>query len=416
MSSSADHASENESSTNMIHDKDARITSLSNQKAAQNEMIEGLQRELGEAEIRHKEEVYWLRLELDNLGREKESIEDRVAEMYRDLSGFEQPETSSALEAEIANMTPLEMKETLTKYARTITILENQTSMVKQSCDEVVKSLKLEISDVMEDKTRMEMDLLNQLAVLDNDKREIEMDFEEQLKYKNEKIAELKEGIGVVRASGTSSSSKSQRKEEEWLTEISDLKSAKKKLEDDFLNDRHDLEDQVARLEEANADLDQQIESMTCDLDVMRQGAAAEAIQVLDALTRDRQETLTTLERVAMIWEKADDSIQGLEDVMDELRPSDDDNVQGDQERVLSSLETASVVQSCPSRSCVANPTQAMTSSVPIRKELCPSRSSHTNPTKSMPSIVPIRMESCPSRSCVLNSSLSCLSTYFPFV
>jgi len=116
-------------------------------------------------------------------------------------------------------------------------------------------------------------------------------------------------------------------------------------LEDELEAERADADDAIARLEDANADLEQTVETMNSDLEVMREGAAtAEAVEVLDALARDRQETLTNLERVALIWEKADDSIQGLEDIMDEVRPSDDTSVKGDRERLLSTLETASLV------------------------------------------------------------------------
>jgi chromosome segregation ATPase len=322
----------------LLRDKDDTIGMLKRQKGKQDEAILQLQQELGEAEIRHKEEVYWLRLEVDGLRREKEGIEDRVAELYRELKEIEAEadiqEQPQSLDAEYV----MSLQQQVGKYARAYGVLETQVSMVKQSCDEVVKSLKEEIADVIDDKTRMEMDLLNQLAVLDNEKRELEMDFEEQIKMKDDKIGDLKKGIGVV------TGGKGKEKEEDYINQISDLKDAKRRLEDELQAERNESDDAIARLEDANVDLENQIESMTSDLAVMRQGAAAEAVQVLDALTRDRQETLTTLERVAMIWEKADDSIQGLEDVMDELRPNDDDPIQGDRERLLSTLETASLV------------------------------------------------------------------------
>jgi hypothetical protein len=322
----------------LLKDKDATIGMLERQKGKQDEAILQLQQELGEAEIRHKDEVYWLRLEVDGLRREKEGIEDRVADLYRELREIESEadikEQPQSLDADYV----MSLQQQVGKYARAYSVLESQVSMVKQSCDEVVKSLKEEIADVMDDKTRMEMDLLNQLAVLDNEKRELEMDFEEQVKMKDDKIADLKKGIGVV------TGGKGKEKEEDFVNQISDLKDAKRKVEDELHAERNESDDAIARLEEANADLENQIESMASDLEVMRQGAAAEAVQVLDALTRDRQETLTTLERVAVIWEKADDSIQGLEDIMDELRPNDDDAIQGDRERLLSTLETASLV------------------------------------------------------------------------
>ena len=322
----------------LLKEKDLKIAALERLKQRQDDEIADLRNELGASEIHHKEELYWLRLELDNLRREKEDVEDRIDTLYRDLKEMEGDEdipTEVSTDPEYVR----NLQSQVSKYVRTLGILEQQTNMVKQSCDEVVKSLKEEIADVMDDKVRMEMDLLNQLASLDSDKRELEMEFEEQVKLRDEKIANLKQGIGVVGDGGKGAVS-----EEDVRNEVADLKAARKKLEEDLEAERTESDDAIARLEEANADLEQQIESMTSDLEVMRQGAAAEAVQVLDALTRDRQETLTTLERVALIWEKADDSIQGLEDVMDELRPHDEDDVHGDRERLLSTLETASLV------------------------------------------------------------------------
>ena len=320
-------------------DKDAKIAALERKVQAQQEEIGELRRHIGEEDARHKNEVYWFRLNMDTLQREKEDVEDRIDTLYSDLKD---------LDGDLIEREPnpnreyvMDLQNQLGKALRTLEIIEQQTSMVKKSADEVVKSLKEEISDVMEDKIRMEMDLLNQLATLDGEKRGIEMDFDETVKQKEEKISALKRGIGVV---GESPSSNQTHNPEDLLDEISDLKVARRKLEDELENERQDSDDAIQRLEEANQDLEHQIESMTSDLEVMRKGAAAEAVQVLDALTRDRQETLTTLERVAIIWDKADDSVQALEDIMDELRPHDDDHIHGDRERLLSTLETASLV------------------------------------------------------------------------
>lgn len=332
----------NKSTDELLKEKDLKIAALERTKNRQDEEISEMRQELGAAEIHHKEELYWLRLELDNLRREKEDVEDRIDTLYRDLKDMEGENMHEDMPPSLDKEYVSNLQAQVGKYVRTLGILEQQTNMVKESCDEVVKNLKEEIADVMDDKIRMEMDLLNQLASLDSEKRELEMEFEDQVQFRDEKIVDLKRGIGVT--ADANRGPMEQDKEEELINEISSLKSSKKKLEDELDTERNESDDAIARLEEANTDLEGQIESMTSDLDVMRQGAAAEAVQVLDALTRDRQETLTTLERVAMIWEKADDSIQGLEDVMDELRPHDEDAVHGDRERLLSTLETASLV------------------------------------------------------------------------
>ena len=345
MSTTTADASEedgNMSMEDLLREKDAKIAALESQKDMQEEQMLLLREEIGSLDIKHKEEIYWMRLEVDNLRREKEALEDRVQQVYRDLR--EEDATEEPMEAPDGydSAYVMGLQAQVGKYIRTLGILDHQIVMVKSSCDEVVKSLKEEIGDVMEEKCRMEMDLLNQLAVLDSEKRDLEIAFDQQMKFKNEQIADLKKAVGSREQMSESGESREIR-EEELLTEIAKLKEAKKLLEDELEAERADADDAIARLEDANADLEQTIEAMNSDLEVMREGAAtAEAVEVLDALARDRQETITNLERVAMIWEKADDSIQGLEDIMDEVRPNDDTSVKGDRERLLSTLETAS--------------------------------------------------------------------------
>ena len=180
-----------------LKEKDATIEHLQNFKEMQDEQILLLREEIGTMEVKHKEEIYWMRLEVDNLRREKEALEDRVQQVYRDLR--EDDTMEEPLEApngyDSSYVMGLQMQ--VGKYIRTLGILDHQIVMVKSSCDEVVKSLKEEIGDVMEEKCRMEMDLLNQLSVLDSEKRELEITFDQQMKYKTEQIAELKKGIGV---------------------------------------------------------------------------------------------------------------------------------------------------------------------------------------------------------------------------
>jgi len=328
----------------ILREKDAKIAALEAQKDMNEEQVLLMREEIGSLDIKHREEIYWMRLEVDNLRREKETLEDRVHQVYRDLREEDASEEPMEAPDGYDSAYVMSLQAQVGKYIRTLGILDHQIVMVKSSCDEVVKSLKEEIGDVMEEKCRMEMDLLNQLAVLDSEKRDLEITFDQQMKFKNEQVAELKKTIGS-REQMSESGESGEDREEELLNEISELKEAKKLLEDELEAERADADDAIARLEDANADLEQSIEALNSDLEVMREGAAtAEAVEVLDALARDRQETLTNLERVAMIWEKADDTIQGLEDLIDEVRPHDDTSVKGDSERLLSTLETASLV------------------------------------------------------------------------
>jgi chromosome segregation ATPase len=322
-----------------------KVAILERQKLVQDEQLLTLQKEMNETDVKHKEEVYWLQLELESARREKEAAEDRMAELYRDLREMTEEGQEELEDTQTPARTDTEyivdLQERVVKYARTLGVLDNQLSMVKNSCDEVVKSLKEELEDVIEEKCRMEMDLLNQLAVLDNDKRDVEVEFDEQMRIKEEHINNLSQGIGVMNGYHGNGDS---NKVDDLRQEITRLTEQTKKLEDELATVRAESSEKITHLEETNAEINAQIEKLTGDMDVMRQDSTAEAVQVLESLTRDRDETLAALERVANIWERADESVQTLEDVMDQIRPNDKNAVEGNKERLLSTLETASLL------------------------------------------------------------------------
>ena len=65
-----------------LKEKDATIKHLQNFKEMQDKQILLLREEIGSMEVKHKEEIYWMRLEVDNLRREKEALEDRFQQVY----------------------------------------------------------------------------------------------------------------------------------------------------------------------------------------------------------------------------------------------------------------------------------------------------------------------------------------------
>jgi len=198
--------------TQQLLERDERIASLERQRTKQDEATAMLRSELGAVQIKHKEECYWLRLEVDNLRKDKEAVEDRMAELYRDMREIDNMNEEhdlmggGAAPVCVDSGYVLHLQSQLSKSMQTMGVLDNQIGMVKRSCDEVVKSLKEEIADVMDDKCRVEMELLNQLAVLDNEKKNLEDECEERVRVekskiqcKEEHIAKLKEEIRLFR-------------------------------------------------------------------------------------------------------------------------------------------------------------------------------------------------------------------------
>ena len=290
----------------------------------------------------------------------------------------------------------LHLQSQLSKSMQTMGVLDNQIGMVKRSCDEVVKSLKEEIADVMDDKCRVEMELLNQLAVLDNEKKNLKDECEERvsvekskIRCKEEHITKLKEEIRLLRQikdgrrgtqNGTHENKGGER--ERGAASVGETVAAtashfdnpgpsrteisSRGRESDLLDEIHRLEveidhlrtnnndqndDKLLALEDTIADQDDQIERLVAEVDGLRQSSSDEAEAVLTAVQNNRDDALETLDRIAEYWEKADESIQMLEDVMEELKPVDDDPQSSglremDRYRTLSTLETATLVHS----------------------------------------------------------------------
>ncbi len=384
--------------TQQLLERDERIASLERQRAKQDEATAMLRSELGAVQIKHKEECYWLRLEVDNLRKDKEAVEDRMAELYRDMREIDNMNEEhdlmggGAAPVCVDSGYVLHLQSQLSKSMQTMGVLDNQIGMVKRSCDEVVKSLKEEIADVMDDKCRVEMELLNQLAVLDNEKKNLEDECEERVRVekskiqcKEEHIAKLKEEIrlfrqikdgqrgtqngthenrggerGAASAGGTVATAShfedqgpsrtgiSRGRESDLLDEIHRLEVEIDQLRTSY-NDQND--DKLLALEDTIADQDDQIERLIAEVDGLRQSSSDGAEAVLTAVQNNRDDALETLDRIAEYWEKADESIQVLEDVMEELRPVDDDPQSSglrekDRYRTLSTLETATLVHS----------------------------------------------------------------------
>jgi chromosome segregation ATPase len=115
-------------------------------KSSDDKAVETLQEELNENNVKHREEVYWLRLELDTTRREKEAVEDRMATLYRDMQEMEESKPSRTRPLTVDAQYVVQLQNQLEKYERMMRVMNNQLNLVRNSSDAVVKSLKEEIS------------------------------------------------------------------------------------------------------------------------------------------------------------------------------------------------------------------------------------------------------------------------------
>jgi hypothetical protein len=299
-----------------IHRNKQRILLEAN--VDKDERLERLEKEYHNFNIQHKEGIYWLRLQLDTSRREKNAAEERIFELQADLQHLNNDESNCSTEDGIINNNnndnDIRLQKRLKKYETSFGVMENQIAMIKTSSGEVVKTLKEEIADLMEDRSKAELDLLNQLSVLDNESRRQKLDYELQLQNKDEIIEGLRRKVESSTNSDISSFDKDK--------ESSQSPPLKKK------------EDIIQRLEKEKTELQKKLERATNDLDAFRLG-------------QNTQNTIDlSLGRVETILESVDGSVLKLKDIIDQIVNRDDTNniIKEDKEKMLSILELISLI------------------------------------------------------------------------
>ena len=165
--------------------------------------VERLEKELNDHTIQHKEGIYWLRMQLDTTRHDLNIANGRIDELQRELRllSSDQPAREVSLDPTISESVGngeetenliSRLESRIKKYETSFGIMENQIAMIKSSSGEVIKTLKEEIATLMEDRTRAELDLLNQLTELDNENRRKQLEHALEIHNKNETIEILR--------------------------------------------------------------------------------------------------------------------------------------------------------------------------------------------------------------------------------
>jgi hypothetical protein len=357
--------------------------------------FEKLQNELNEATVKHAEAVYWLQLELDTTRRAKEASEDRMAELYRDVQELQdvQPQKKSRPVIPDAEYVEQQNKQ-IEKYERMLQIMNNQIALVRSSSDTLVKSLKDKISDMMDDKVRTELNLMNKLSALDQEKRQLEQKLvaserADASRTKNETSPPSSPNRGDKRTKNETSPPSSPnrgntvrppqpprrhesidenddettnllhedlnrlRAENEMLKQqmvvapgndeqvdalketIQHLSVQNKRLESELASERNKARERLVQWTGEKVSLEDEVEAL-------RRREINVSEERVQWIQEAQVAAIASLDRVALLWDRADESIQSLEGAMVEIQSSH--NHHQDAERLLSVQQTATLV------------------------------------------------------------------------
>ena len=213
----------------MIHDRDRRISAIKKKMEEQHQKMAKFQEELVEIKKRREESEIAHMEELTRLMEEREVGDRQLARLLEDLK--KQQGDSLQLYAEVikkgAAKQPdakdssyvMRMQAQLCKCMHSMGIMENQTELVKATCDELIKSLKEAVNRTLDEKTNVELQFMNELVMTDNSRREVEEKMMAKLNKLRDEIAHLEEKL-ADRDSDSESDSEVDEEEEEEKREL----------------------------------------------------------------------------------------------------------------------------------------------------------------------------------------------------
>lgn len=313
------------------------------------------QEELHKMRIQQREETYWNRLNAQKHEQQLASAETRVSELEQEViaNGLKSNGTHLKLPQNIDKAYVIKIHSHLTKSLRIIGVLDNQITIVKKSCDEVVKSLKVEIADVMEERSKIELDLLNQLAKLDNEKQVTEDELRIKLQSHKKEIEHLKsqllsnpsnnndmeandQGLDMKQEAGEgstcsttdplspSSDNSSSEIESKLLRRIESLRLEKDDAIQEADMELQEARDRILKLETCKNAHELTISKLKTENATIKEHNAFDTAEVIQKLTEDKEEARIAMQRVYEIQAATEESIKSLESELEILNNQDE--------------------------------------------------------------------------------------------
>lgn len=151
------------------------------------------------------------------------------------------------------------MQSQLCKAMHSMGILEHQLAIVNAISSDVVKSQKEAITRVVDEKTKVELEVMNELVAIDDEKRKVEEKWKGELEAEQLKVVKLRNEIGIddEKSDKDSDDESSSEEEDEYEIEmregLAEMKEAIVEMEEETAKQRETIESLRAQLEKLQA-------------------------------------------------------------------------------------------------------------------------------------------------------------------
>jgi DNA repair exonuclease SbcCD ATPase subunit len=187
-----------------VRSRDSDISGLDKLRLEKSHELDNLQKELDSERLMQMKESILHRIEVERLKRQTAAVQERFIVLEKDMSNTDAIREYAELIKSVApkggnvdSQYVMKLQSQLAKAVKRMDATSHQMTQVEQSCEEVVNSLKKEIGDIVEDRCRTELELRKQLELLEEQKLEIQSEYDDRIQTNQKELERLKGKVTV---------------------------------------------------------------------------------------------------------------------------------------------------------------------------------------------------------------------------
>jgi hypothetical protein len=187
-----------------VREKDANISGLEKLRLEKQQELESLQKEYDTERLLQMKESILHRIEVERLKRQTKAVEERLTVLEKDMQNKDAIREYAELIKSVApkggnvdSQYVMKLQSQLAKAVKRMDATSHQMTQLEHSCEEVVNSLKKEIGEIVEERCRTELELKKQLELLEEQKKEIQSEYDDRILLNQQELERLKEKVTV---------------------------------------------------------------------------------------------------------------------------------------------------------------------------------------------------------------------------
>merc|ERR1719253_2341083 len=168
----------------------------------------------------------------------------------------------SANSCQVESSYVIRLQAQLCRAMHSLGVMESQLALVKENCSSLIKFMKEDLSHMVDDRTRREIELMNGLAKVDNEKRVMAEDMKAKMTEKEELLDQVREEYEELGLEYDENEVKRALEVKYLLEQTEKVKEDKARLEKELLAALLEREEQINRLKVETTDLTTKLDGL----------------------------------------------------------------------------------------------------------------------------------------------------------